>query len=178
MQNIEIKTPVDDASALERRLADLGATREWVRRQRDTFFNCRAGYLKLREVEGEPGELIAYEREAGSHARASDYEIVSAPDSAALRSALTRSLGVRGVVEKIRTLYLWKHTRIHLDEVSGLGSFLELETVMRGISREEAESETRTVIAALDLDPSRFLDRPYLEMLEAAGVPARESLPG
>lgn len=168
MQNIEIKTPIEDLPALASRLSALGGTREWVRRQRDTFFNCPEGYLKLREVEGEPGELIAYVREAGSHARASDYEIVPVPESAGLCSALTRSLGVRGVVEKTRTLYLWKHTRIHLDEVVGLGDYLELETVMRDIPREEAEDETRIVITALELDPSRFLDRPYLEMLETA----------
>jgi predicted adenylyl cyclase CyaB len=83
-----------------------------------------------------------------------------------MEAVLSRSLGVRGVVEKVRRLYLWRHTRIHLDEVIGLGSFMELETVVLGISREEAEVEAREMIAILGLDPARFLDRPYLELLE------------
>ena len=82
-------------------------------------------------------------------------------------AALTRSLGVRGVVVKERTLYLWRHTRIHFDEVEGLGSFLELETVARDIDLEAAEAEAREAIAALALDRSLFLDRPYLELLES-----------
>jgi predicted adenylyl cyclase CyaB len=79
-------------------------------------------------------------------------------------------------VEKTRTLYLWKHTRVHLDEVTGLGSYLELETVMDGIDRSEAEAEAWSVIRGLDLDRDTFLDRPYLELLEAglAGIAGRE----
>jgi predicted adenylyl cyclase CyaB len=72
-------------------------------------------------------------------------------------------------VEKTRRLLLWRHTRIHLDRVEGLGSFLELETVVQGISREAAEAETRELIGILGLDPQAFLDRPYLELLEARG---------
>jgi predicted adenylyl cyclase CyaB len=84
-----------------------------------------------------------------------------------MEGVLPRCLGTRGVVEKTRRLYLWKHTRIHLDTVEGLGSFLELETVIEGIRRDEAERETQEVIRALALDPAGFLDRPYLELLES-----------
>ena len=37
-------------------------------------------------------------------------------------------MGLRGIVRKERSLWLWRHTRIHLDRVEGLGDFLELET--------------------------------------------------
>ena len=87
-----------------------------------------------------------------------------------------RSLGLRGRVEKERTLYLWKHTRIHLDDVSGLGVFLELETVMDGIDRGEAEEEAWSIIRALDLDPGTFLDVPYLELLETGSTVPRPVL--
>jgi predicted adenylyl cyclase CyaB len=39
-------------------------------------------------------------------------------------------LGVRGVVEKRREVYLWHNVRIHLDEVTGLGTFIEFEAVL------------------------------------------------
>jgi homotetrameric cytidine deaminase len=46
------------------------------------------------------------------------------------------------VVEKRRHLLLWETVRIHLDEVEGLGSFIELEAVAQSdsdLSREHAQ---------------------------------------
>ncbi len=172
MQNIEIKTAVPDLECVEARIKVMNAEYRWTHRQRDTFFNVPSGYLKLRVVEGEPGELIAYVREPGIHPRASDYEIVRIDHPAALQSALSRSLGVRGVVEKTRRLFIWRHTRIHLDEVKDLGQFLELEAVAGEIGLEEARREADLVIEALGLSPTEFLDRPYLELLEARAVTA------
>lgn len=167
VKNIEIKAPAPDVVALERRLAAISASFQWSRRQRDTFFNVPVGYLKLRVVAGERGELIAYHRSRSPHPRPSDYDIAPVLDPQLLEAVLARSLGVRGVVEKTRRLYLWGNTRIHLDEVEGLGRFVELETVARGISLEAAGEEVREVIQRLGLDPGTFLDRPYLELLEA-----------
>ncbi len=169
MQNIEIKAPVRDVAALTARIEKLGAAREWIRGQRDVFFRVPEGYLKLRTVEGGPGELIAYHRAPGSEPRPSDYDIAPVDDPARLERVLARSLGVRGVVRKTRALYLWRHTRIHLDRVEGLGDFMELETVIDGITPATARAETDAVIGSLALDPATFLDRPYLELLEAAG---------
>jgi len=152
VQNIEIKTPLPDRARVGERLEALGARLAWRREQRDTFFRVPAWYLKLREVREREGELIAYTRAPGSEPRPSDYDIAPVPEPDTLRRALTRSLGVRGVVEKTRTLYLWKHTRIHLDTVRGLGEFLELEAVAKAISLDEAREEADTVIAALELD--------------------------
>lgn len=166
MQNIEIKTSLPDPAATEARAHAAGAVFEWSRRQRDVFFRVPEGYLKLRTAQSGPAELIAYARAGGTDPRPSDYDIAPIADPVALEVVLSRSLGVRGVVEKVRRLLLWRHTRIHLDEVTGLGSFLELETVVRGISREDAEAEARELMGILQLDPALFLDRPYLEMIE------------
>jgi len=177
VQNIEIKAPAPNPAPLEERLLALPARLQWTRRQRDVFFRVPTGYLKLRIPSEGPGELIAYEREAGSEPRPSDYDITPVADPVGMERALARSLGVRGEVSKERRLYLWRHTRIHLDEVEGLGRFVELEGVAREIPLTEARREVDQVIAALGLDPATFLDRPYLEMLEnLAGKPA--SLPG
>ena len=170
MENIEIKTRIVDWVQLMTRLEELDAEFRWKRNQRDVFFDVPKGYLKLRHVEGEPAELIAYVREAGSHPRASDYDIARTHDGAMLEKALTRSLGIRGVVEKTRRLYVWRHTRIHLDDVVGLGKFLELEGVARDIDKHEARAEVDHVVAALDLDPAHYLDRPYLELSPAQSM--------
>jgi predicted adenylyl cyclase CyaB len=168
MRNIEIKTPLDDRSAVEKRLADLGGSRQWERRQRDTFFDVppQRGWLKLREEEGRPAELIAYSRSsAESGPRASDYEVAPLDDAARWRRLLGQALAVRGVVDKRRTLWLLRHTRVHLDEVEGLGEFLELETLAGEIGEAAARREAEEIIAALGLERARFLAVPYLELL-------------
>jgi adenylate cyclase class IV len=171
MNNIEIKAPLSSLDAMARKAEAWGAVRQGVLGQRDTFFVVPIGYLKLREIEGQGGELIAYSRERGHGPRASDYVVAAVKNPRAVEDALTRALGMRGRVEKIRTLYLWKHTRIHLDKVKGLGVFLELETVMEGLDRVPAEAEAWSIIRGLDLDPGTFLDVPYLELLETGSYP-------
>jgi predicted adenylyl cyclase CyaB len=55
-------------------------------------------------------------------------------------AALTSALGVRGVVRKRREIYLWHNVRVHLDEVDGLGTFVEFEAVL---SEDEDEATAR-----------------------------------
>ena len=175
MQNIEIKTPLPDRRATEARIRELGAELTWERRQKDTFFEVPAGWLKLREEDGAEPVLIAYQRSTyDSGPRASNYEIQALQDVEGWTRLLTRVLPAGGVVEKERTLWLWRHTRIHLDRVTDLGDFLELETVVKDITPAEAEVESREVIEALHLDPARFVGVPYLELLH----PPRSSAAG
>ena len=44
--------------------------------------------------------------------------------------AFDAALGTVVVVSKRRRLFLWEGVRIHLDEVEGLGSFVEFEAVL------------------------------------------------
>ncbi len=57
-------------------------------------------------------------------------------------------------------------TRIHLDEVEGLGDFLELEVVLRedeplDVGVREAED----LMARLQVQPSQLIDRAYVDLL-------------
>jgi predicted adenylyl cyclase CyaB len=60
-----------------------------------------------------------------------------------LKTALSAALGVKVVVVKERRLFLWEgNVRIHLDQVDGLGSFIEFEAIASAgsdLSREEAQ---------------------------------------
>lgn len=40
---------------------------------------------------------------------------------------LSESMGILGVVKKIRHLFIVGQTRVHIDQVDGLGNFIELE---------------------------------------------------
>lgn len=87
-------------------------------------------------------------------------------DSAALLTALTAALGVRGVVVKRRRLFLWQTVRIHLDEVDGLGSFIELEAVAPSAS--DLAHEHRLVAelrAAFAITDERLCAQGYADQL-------------
>jgi homotetrameric cytidine deaminase len=127
-RNVEIKArDADPGRTLERALG-LGAADEGVLTQRDTYFGGARGRLKLREEDG-GAYLIAYVRPDADEARTSAYRLADVADPAALREALDAALGTRVVVDKRRHLLLWEGVRIHLDEVEGLGAFVELEGV-------------------------------------------------
>jgi homotetrameric cytidine deaminase len=128
-RNVELKAlDPDPARTLERALA-LGAEDRGVIVQRDTYFHVREGRLKLREEEPGEAHLIAYSRPNAAEVRVSSYRVVPVPDPKGMRAVLVETNGVDVVVEKRRRLLLWETVRIHLDEVLGLGAFLELEAV-------------------------------------------------
>ena len=122
----------------------IGATDEGVLAQRDTYFGRARGRLKLREQEGghESGaRLIAYVRPDGEQARTSNYRLAEVDDPAALADALDAALGTLVVVDKRRRLLLYENVRIHIDDVAGLGSFVELEGVAQADSDLSREYE-------------------------------------
>jgi len=96
-------------------------------RQTDTYFATPRGRLKLRETAGFQAELIFYERDEHGTDRASDYEVAHSNEPDALRGLLAASLGVLATVRKRRTLLVLDGTRMHLDNVEGLGAFMEIE---------------------------------------------------
>src|SRR5215207_9267657 len=139
-RNVELKAHDPDPGRTLARALAAGARDEGLLRQRDTYFHVAAGRLKLREEEPGGATLIAYERPDEAAGRVSSYRLVPDPD--ALRDALAAANGVDVVVVKRRHLLRWETVRIHLDEVRGLGSFLELEAVAdpgSDLSREHAQ---------------------------------------
>jgi len=171
-RNVEIKARIASIGALLPKvvaIADQGPT-EII--QDDTFFRCEPGRLKLRAFSKEDGELIFYRR-ANQHGPKESFYVRSPtakPDS--LREALTLAYGEVGRVLKHRTLFIVGRTRVHLDDVRGLGHFLELEVVLEdGESVEEGVREAHSLMSQLGIQPSQLLDTAYVDLL-AAGHPA------
>jgi Adenylate cyclase, class 2 (thermophilic) len=74
--------------------------------------------------------LIYYSRPNQDGPKLSSYSKVNFPDTVdvkALDEVLSKACGRIGVVKKIRHLYLFGQTRIHVDRVQLLGDFMELE---------------------------------------------------
>src|SRR5690348_9073920 len=126
--NVELKARDPNPEVTTARCLNLGAIDQGDLRQTDTYFAARRGRLKLRSSNGGGSELIAYSRPDATEARESTYVRAAVSDS--VSEALDAALGKTVVVSKRRRLYLWEGVRIHLDEVDGLGSFIEFEAVL------------------------------------------------
>jgi homotetrameric cytidine deaminase len=177
-RNVELKaTDPDPEATLERALA-VGARDQGVLVQRDTYFGAPRGRLKLREEEPGTAHLIAYERADEAAARTSAYRIAPVEEPAALRDALSASLGVKQVVEKRRRLLLWETVRIHLDDVAGLGRFVELEAVAGGESDLTREHEqVRMLIDALGIASGSIQTGSYADALARGGAAPEGATP-
>ncbi|MBI2070174.1 MAG: class IV adenylate cyclase [Elusimicrobia bacterium] len=117
--------------------------------QEDIYFYVTRGRLKLRRT-GRTACLIRYERSDESKGRESRYEIVNVDDGEAMKNILAEHLGIRAVVKKRRLVYFWKNVRLHVDEVDGLGRFIEIESVTgEGISKNEADENFNEVYQAI-----------------------------
>lgn len=167
-RNIELKARYPDLEAARRIAEEVGAVLHTCERQRDTYFRCETGRLKLRQRwtdDGECSELIGYERSNADRPRPSDYSIVPIPDGEALRALLAAALGVAVEVDKRRTVYLYENVRIHLDDVRGLGTFLEFEAVLHGsCSEEECHGKLRRLIEAFRIDDGQIVPVSYGDM--------------
>lgn len=128
--NVELKARDPDPEATAARCLALGAEDHGMLFQRDTYFAPAAGRLKLRDQAENGSELIAYRRPDATEPEGSSYVIapVLAPEE--LGEALDAALGTTVVVVKHRRLFIWENVRIHLDQVEGLGRFIELEALV------------------------------------------------
>lgn len=121
--------------------------------------------LKLRTV-NERSELIAYQRPDATGAKTSDYEITPVAEPEALARTLKKALGSIGVVRKVRRLVLIGQTRVHFDEVDGLGRYLELEVVLRDEQGEEDGDRIATELRGLlDVRDDDLVEGAYFDLL-------------
>ncbi|MDZ7338746.1 MAG: class IV adenylate cyclase [candidate division KSB1 bacterium] len=168
MQNVELKARYDDLQRAARVARALGATRQWRRRQTDTYFATPRGRIKVRRVPGQPAELIAYHRADTATARPSSYHICSVPDGAALCRTLSMVLDTLVVVDKVRTLYLLDNVRIHLDTVRGIGSFIEFEAVLSHPPQEAAATaRVKELCTHFGITQEHIVATSYAELLLA-----------
>jgi adenylate cyclase class 2 len=165
-RNLELKASCANLEVCRQALSRLGIPLHQVELQTDTYFHISTGRLKLRDIEGLSAALIWYERSDSEQARISLYHLAPIADPDAMKALLAAALGVRGQVAKRREIYLWHNVRIHLDEVAGLGSFVEFEAVL-GPEEDEATAHERLqhLARTLQLDSSDYRGKSYADLL-------------
>lgn len=166
--NIEIKARVRDFSAIKARAESLSDTPVEIIPQEDTFFHTPQGRLKLRVLAPDRGQLIYYTRPDQEEPKRSEYYLSHTSDPENLKHVLALAYGIRGVVRKTRYLYMAGQTRIHLDDVEGLGQFMELEVALQeGQSDAEGQSIAEELMASLGVQSGDLLERAYMDLLES-----------
>lgn len=135
MRNIEIKARFPSAAAFDGAVVIAkklsGDEQGEILVQRDVFFNSTTGRLKLRYEEGRVARLIQYSRPDTTTAKLSEFKLLTVQEPELLEVMLKDSVGVKGIVEKTRHLFMVGQTRLHLDNVKHLGHFFELEVCLK-----------------------------------------------
>ena len=167
-KNVEIKARVPslEFAKLKEQVSGLADSESVVLNQVDSFFASQKGRLKIREFSDGKAELLYYERQDLLGPKTSFYTRIEIDSAVEWKSLLTASNGLMGVVAKRRELYFIGRTRIHLDEVEMLGTFLELEVVL-----DESETSTAGVAVAdalmrrLQILPEQLISNSYFDLL-------------
>jgi adenylate cyclase, class 2 len=129
--NIEIKARCNNQDAIRNILKTGNADFKGTDRQIDTYFKVNSGRLKLREGSIE-NALIHYNREDKYDAKESDVILYQNSKNSLLKELLTRALGLLVTVDKEREIYFIGNVKFHLDKVTGLGEFVEIEAIGNG----------------------------------------------
>jgi adenylate cyclase len=168
-RNVEIKAKIHNLPQLRARAQSIADSGPFEIQQDDTFFVCHYGRLKLRIFSESRGELIFYKRDDLPNPKESQYIITPTSTPYELRETLVLALGECGRVRKQRTLFLAGKTRIHLDEVEGLGAFMELEVVLSdGETIAEGIETGHRIMQQLGIRDRDLVDRAYVDLLKAA----------
>ena len=167
---IEIKARCDTPLSIEAILKAQNARFVGLDHQIDTYFRVPHGRLKLREGHIE-NSLIHYNRKNQSGPKESDVTLLKSPNEVAtLKKILTDSVGILAVVDKKRQIYFIENVKFHIDEVVGLGSFVEIEAIdsentKEVLSRDVLEKQCRFYMDLFNIQAADLLTNSYSDMV-------------
>jgi adenylate cyclase, class 2 len=165
--NVEIKAKCFHLDKVEAFLFANNARFVGVDFQKDTYFQVPEGRLKLREGNIE-NNLIFYKRNNQKGPKQSDFHLVPVPAPGALKALLAEALGIKIIVEKKRRIYYLENIKIHIDEVPGLGNFIEIEAGNQFnpvLTKEDLHRQCQELMTNLEIDSDSLIDNSYSDML-------------
>ncbi|HEV7782800.1 MAG TPA: class IV adenylate cyclase [Chitinophagaceae bacterium] len=164
--NVEIKARCADPAFVRNWLLSSNAEFKGTDHQTDTYFTVSRGRLKLREGNIE-NNLIYYERNNQAGPKQSHFNLVKIEDAKGLKEILTQSNGIKVVVEKKREIYYINNVKFHIDEVPGLGSFVEIEAgnMIAHLSQEQLKAQCDHYISEFRIGEEELVSVSYSDML-------------
>ena len=181
MIEVEVKLPIEDKNIIEEKLVSFGFHRTSHIKERDTYFDNEESdirgnglALRIREtmnlITGESFSQINFKGKKMDQVSMSRPEYETSVEDADVMKAILESLGyARAIPEviKIRTLLSRRNMNACLDEVVGLGTFLELEIVAEDkCEKEDALQEIEVMLHRLGYHISDTTTTSYLTMLQ------------
>lgn len=167
---LEFKAIAPNLVALEQLARDFDAEFLHERREQDIHFEFPEGLLILRELEQAPAELLTYQRADYEGLQLTEAEVAEVRDIREVAAMLRGRFGVRVEVEKTRKTFLWRATRIHLDQVFRLGMFIELASAVDARDETAAALELREVLVRLGMEHVASEPRGYAELMLAGNA--------
>lgn len=163
-KNLEIKIKLEKASHINSIRNSLNMYSRSVEKQIDIYYKVKKGRLKLRIINDKEGSLILYNRAETKGKRISHYIISKTKDFLELDFILSRQFEILVRVIKKREIFISENIRVHLDKVSGLGNFLEIEIIYGKLIN--AKKQMKELITLLNLDEKKFIKNSYSDMLK------------
>jgi adenylate cyclase len=170
-KNIEIKASLDNVNFCLDMAKSLSGEDPEVIKQKDIFFNCDNGRLKLRIISHQKGELIFYNRKNDRGPKMSEYYISEIHEPNKLLHVLEKSFGTHGVVKKTRRLFIIGRTRVHVDHVEGLGDFIEFEVVLSGEEDpNRGRAEAQNLMNQFGITNDNLIKCAYVDLINNKGL--------
>ena len=169
-RNIEIKAKVANISNLLKVAQDLSNGNGEILQQKDIFYLCSSGRLKLRSVNTNghaKSELIFYQRPDQDGPKLSNFVVAPVSNAEEMDKLLSFSNGSDGIVAKERTLFMVGQTRVHVDKVEGLGNFMELEVQLsENQTVEEGSKIANDLMEKLGVKKDDLITGAYHDLLK------------
>ena len=110
--------------------------------------------------------LFWYDRPDKAYTNESKIVLSALPTNHGLEPVLSSTIEVAVVVSNVRKVFDWNGTRVHLDDVESLGSFLEFEqTLSREDSTSSANAELRAMLEQLEIPFDALQAGSYSDLL-------------
>jgi len=175
MYEVEVKVAAD-LNAVAERLEELGAERTGEVVQVDTYYDAphrdfaetdEALRVRRETEDGDTEARITYKGPLVESESKTREEHETPVEDGETADAVFENLGFEpaATVEKDRRFYRWDGYTVTLDDVSGVGEFVEVETETDEAGVEAAREGAFEVLQELGLDPDDQTRTSYLGLL-------------
>lgn len=165
MIDVEIKAKCKDHARIRTILKKKGALFGGEDHQIDVYFKSPTGRLKIRKSTIE-SVLIYYIRDNIKGIKPSEYYLYKAPEPEKLEELLKIALGELVTVEKKREVYFIDNVKFNIDDVKGLGKFVEIEAITTNPDEIDHMDEiVRSYVKLFDIEEIDIQSHSYSDLL-------------
>ena len=165
-KNVEIKAKAPNGEKIRKYLESHATKKLGVDHQIDTYFNCYDGRLKPRQGNIE-NTLIHYKRSNQAGPKVSEVNLFHTKGQPGLKELLRASNGIKVVVDKHRDIFFIDNVKFHIDDVVGLGHFVEIEAIdeFGELGFEHINQQCQYYLNLFEIKDSELVEVSYSDLL-------------